>query len=63
MDYIKNINATRTVVVAFAMLCGVTGLIAGYFEILQGNVAPDGLIISTIGPEYSMWTTFIVFMN
>ena len=61
MDYIKNINATRTVVVAFAMLCGVTGLIAGYFEILQGNVAPDGLIISTIGPEYSMWTTYSIY--
>jgi hypothetical protein len=61
MDYIKNINATRTVVVAFAMLCGVTGIIAGYFEILQGNTAPDGLIISTIGPEYSMWTTYSIY--
>ena len=56
----QNINATRIVVAAFAMLCGFTGIIAGIFEILQGNVAPDGLIISTIGPEYSMWKTYSI---
>ncbi len=54
-------KATRIVVIAFAMLCGITGIIAGYFEILQGNVAPDGLIISTIGPEHSMWTTYSIY--
>lgn len=54
----QNINATRIVVAAFAMLCGLTGITAGFFEILQGNVAPDGLIISTIGPEYNMWKTY-----
>jgi len=54
-------KATRIVVVAFAMLCGLTGIIAGYFEILQGNVAPDGLIISTIGPDHSMWTTYSIY--
>jgi hypothetical protein len=27
---------------------------------LQGNVAPDGLVISTIGPEYSLWKTYTV---
>ena len=61
MHYIKNIDATRIVVIAFAMLCGFTGMIAGYFEILQGNVAPDSLIISTIGPEHSMWTTYSIY--
>ena len=61
MSQLKNINATRVVVAAFAMLCGFTGIIAGYFEILQGNVAPDGLIISTIGPEHSMWTTYNIY--
>jgi len=54
----QNINATRIVVAAFAILCGFTGIAAGFFEILQGNVAPDGLVISTIGPEYSMWKTY-----
>jgi len=54
-------KATRIVVVAFAMLCGLTGIIAGYFEILQGNVTPDGLIISTIGPEHSMFRTYSIY--
>ena len=54
----QNINATRVVIAGFAMLCGFTGIIAGFFEILQGNVAPDGLIISTIGPEYNLWRTY-----
>lgn len=57
----KNINATRIVVAAFAILCGLTGITAGYFEILQGNIATDGLIVSTIGPEYSMWTTYSIY--
>ena len=54
----QNIKATRIVSVAFAMLCGFTGIIAGFFEVFQGNVAPDDLMISTIGPEYSMWKTY-----
>lgn len=54
----QNINATRMVVSAFGILCGLTGIIAGYFETLQGNVAPNGFIISTIGPTYSMWDTY-----
>jgi len=58
---LKNMNATRIVVVAFAMLCSFTGIIAGYFEILQGNVTPNGLIISTIGQEYNMWTTYSIY--
>lgn len=57
----KNINATGIVVAAFAMLCGITGITAGYFEILQGNVATNGLIISTIGQEYIMWTTYSIY--
>ena len=58
---LKNIKAIRIVVIAFAMLCGFTGIIAGYFEILQGNVAPDGIIISTIGPENIMWKTYSIY--
>jgi len=30
-------------------------LIAGFFEVRQGNVVPDGRWISYIGPEYIMW--------
>jgi hypothetical protein len=58
---LDNINATRIVVVAFASLCGVTGIMAGYFEILQGSSAPDGFIISYIGPEFSMWKTYNIY--
>ena len=53
-----NWSATRIVISAFAVLCGVTGIIAGFYEIQQGNVVPDGLIISTIGPENSVWKTY-----
>jgi len=34
----QNINATKTVAVTFGFFCGLTGMIAGYFEILQGNI-------------------------
>ena len=51
---LQNNNATRMSVSAFGVLCGLTGIVAGYFETLQGNVATSGFIISTIGPTYSM---------
>jgi len=54
----QHINATRISASAFGVFCGLTGIIAGYFEILQGNVVPNGFIISTIGPNYSMWDTY-----
>ena len=54
----QNINATQTVVIAFALLCGLSGITAGVFELQQGDVTPDSLIISTIGPEYNMWRTY-----
>ena len=57
----NNFSATRIVVIAFAMLCGFTGITAGFFEILQGNVSPDGLIVSTVGPNYSVWTTYEIY--
>ncbi len=43
---------TRLVVASFGVLCGLTGIIAGIYEILQGNVKPSGLVISTIGSNY-----------
>ena len=50
---LENINATRIVTSAFGVLCGLTGIISGYFEVLQGNVAPSSFKISIIGPTYS----------
>jgi hypothetical protein len=44
------LKGTRLVVAAFGTLCGLTGIIAGIFEVLQGNISTDGFVISTIGP-------------
>jgi hypothetical protein len=54
----QHISATRISASAFGVFCGLTGMIVGYFETLQGNIAPNGFIISTIGPTYSMWDTY-----
>ena len=55
---LANINATRVVASSFGVLAGLTGLIAGFYEMRQGNVASDGYWISYIGPGYSMWQDF-----
>ena len=55
---LADVNATRIVASSFGALAGLTGLIAGLFEMRQGNIAPDGLWISYIGPEYAMWQDF-----
>jgi hypothetical protein len=51
----------RLVVAAFGILCGLTGIIAGIFEVLQGNVATTGFEVSYIGPSYSMADDFTYF--
>ena len=51
-------NSTRITTMAFGILSGLTGIIAGFFEIFQGNIATEGLMISTIGPEYAMWRSY-----
>jgi hypothetical protein len=43
-------KATRIIAAAFGMFAGIGGLEHGYFEILQGNVRPDGLMIASMGP-------------
>jgi len=48
----------RLVVAAFGLLCGLTGIIAGIFEILQGNTPTNGFEISTIGAAYLMADDF-----
>ena len=60
-DLRRDLNGTRLEVAAFGILCGLTGIIAGYFEILQGNIAPTGIKISTIGPSYTMADDFTYF--
>ena len=53
-----NLNATRVVASSFAALARLTCLIAGYFEMHQRGVAPEGLWISYIGPSYANWRDF-----
>jgi hypothetical protein len=48
-------NAARIIVSTVGFLCGISGLEHGFFEILQGNVAPSGLLISAIGPAQRFW--------
>jgi len=43
-------KATRIMAAAFGAFAGFGGLEHGYFEILQGNVRPDGLMIASMGP-------------
>lgn len=57
----QEISGVRVVVAAFGILYGITGIIAGIFEILQGNNAPDGFLISTIGSNYLMTDDFTYF--
>ena len=49
------------VVTSFGILCGLTGIIAGVFEVLQGNVPTEGYVISTIGSEYTMYNDFTYY--
>ena len=43
-------KATKTVATWFGVAAGIAGIEHGYFEILQGNVHPDSLMIVSMGP-------------
>ena len=43
-------KATRIVAASLGVTAGIAGLEHGYFEILQGNVPPPGLMIASMGP-------------
>jgi hypothetical protein len=45
----------KLTVSTFSTLFGISGLEHGMFELLQGNVAPGGLLISAIGPAQRFW--------
>ena len=53
LDWSK-ISGLRVVVASFAILCGVTGMMAGILEIGQGNIATEGFVITTINPEHAL---------
>jgi hypothetical protein len=43
-------KATKTVTSWLGIAAGIAGVEHGYFEILQGNVRPEGLMIFSMGP-------------
>ncbi len=49
-------SATRiTAAVLAGFVSSLAGVMHGCFEILQGNAAPDGLVINAIGPAQRLW--------
>lgn len=51
----QNISGTRMVASTLGVLVGLAGIEHGFFEILQGNVTPSGILIDAIGPEQRFW--------
>ncbi len=51
----RSVNATRIIVSTVGILCGISGIEHGFFETLQGNVAPTSLLIKAIGPANRFW--------
>ena len=47
--------AMRVNAISFGLLCGLTGIIAGVFECMQGPLSSSTFKISTIGTTHSMW--------
>jgi hypothetical protein len=51
----QKVSAIRAVASTFGILVGLAGIEHGIFEILQGNVEPDGLLVDAIGPAQRFW--------
>jgi hypothetical protein len=43
-------KVTKSVATWFGVAAGIAGIEHGYFEILQGNIQPDRLMIASMGP-------------
>ncbi|MFW9994001.1 MAG: hypothetical protein ACFFD4_18295 [Candidatus Odinarchaeota archaeon] len=54
-DRLQDVTATRAVVSTFGALAGFFGMEHGFFEVLQGNVAPGGLFFEAVAPHQSLW--------
>jgi hypothetical protein len=48
-------NTTRIVASTVGAIVGLAGMEHGFFEILQGNAVPSGLVIDAIGPAQKLW--------
>jgi hypothetical protein len=52
---LKNKSATHIVAATMGVLVGLAGVEHGFFEILQGNLRPNGILIQAIGPAQRYW--------
>jgi hypothetical protein len=52
---LKNISATRAVASTLGVLVGLAGIEHGFFEMLQGNITPSGIMTEAIGPAQRFW--------
>lgn len=52
---LKNKGATHIVAATMGVLVGLAGVEHGFFEILQGNLRPNGILIQAIGPAQRYW--------
>lgn len=48
-------RATKTFATTLGILVGLAGIEHGYFEILQGDIRPDSIMIDAIGPAQKNW--------
>jgi hypothetical protein len=48
-------GATRVVASTLGVLVGLAGIEHGLFEVLQGDVRPDSIMIDAIGPSQRFW--------
>jgi len=51
----RTLSAIRIVASTLGVLVGLAGIEHGFFEMLQGDVRPDGALIDAIGPEQRIW--------
>ena len=51
----QNFSAIRAVASTLGVLVGLAGIEHCFFEILQGNVTPSGIMIEAIGPAQRFW--------
>jgi hypothetical protein len=52
---LNSFSATRVVASTLGVLVGLAGIEHGLFEVLQGNVRPDSVMIEAIGPAQRFW--------
>jgi hypothetical protein len=52
----ENVSATRWVATVYGILVGLAGIEHGIFEILQGDVPTNDIMINAIGDAYKFWS-------